>query len=481
MIKAHAIKNCLLLLLLLSSCIHDKLTDEPYRSPSFLTIEGSLPEKQSEETTWMPNSMLGVFLLNQQQGIVNNYENKRYLTADGSGNFIPANKYNDAVAWPNELATAHLQAYSPYQSELKEGAYRINLSEQEVQENIKLLYADTLMEKPANQQAKLHFQCQLTKVIFHIEADETLGELVELSTSISNMCTTADFLLNDASITHEANPANINCKTQLKGRQATSEAIVLPTEAASRKFILKYKSRIGTRIYEVDASKENFEKGKKHSYQVKLTKDEESITISSNIDDWKPGSSEDIIIPPNGGGETEPDVEYVEKECFAESFGKPADTENPTDEALSTYAGFDMKSPVSYTEQGPGLLLKTIYSRFPDNHYFLTIDAHKGNAEQNKTCTISGIESKGYKEMMLSFDFAAGNAEMTFNDVKIVCNGVEVPLPAQGVKNRDRFETVSISIPDETNQIDFVVKEATKSYMRIDNIIIKGKVAKEKF
>lgn len=186
-----------------------------------------------------------------------------------------------------------------------------------------------------------------------------------------------------------------------------------------------------------------------------------------------------LLLCGNTAAATEPTAsskkQEVEETFFEETFGR-LDYSKAASVNLKNYSGYDMKSPVTYTYTGKRkqIEMKFQEERFPENFYYLTFSPHNGEASANKSLRIAGIESSQHKDLLLRFDFAAGSKEMTIDQLTLLCNGVEVPLPTQTVKNRDRFEPVAVPIPNGTTEIELLVNQATVSYLRIDNIAISG-------
>ncbi|NDV82125.1 fimbrillin family protein [Bacteroides sp. 51] len=467
------------LMAMFAACDSDDDKSDPDLQPDYLTFEGTIIGKEQgegESPLWPVNNIIGLYATNaDEKAILSDYQNLRYITEKGDGKFAPGNKYTDVIYYPEDIHNVQFISYSPYRTEMTSGVYKVDLTQQSNQHNLDLMYAESTQTKPADNLIKLDFGHELSKVVFNIKAGKGLSALTNLKVTVTNLKAKADYRLLDRSFKEEETVTDIVMKTTAVDGGAISEGIILPTEAAERKFVFRVVIGNDTKTFEINASEEVFPRGKKQTFDITLERNEVILDAKSTIEDWGLGSSETIIIDPTkptgeGGGE----IEYVTKEFFAETFGTGA-----ANIKLDEYTGFDMSSPVVYSNGVVRLDLQLQPDRFPDNGYFLTMLQHNGTPASEKTLIIDNIPSEGYQDMVLSYDYAAGNVDMKFGDLTLKCNGVEVALPDQKIKNRDRFEGVNVNIPQGTTKIEFVQDRATLSYLRLDNIKIKGKTAKE--
>jgi len=569
-----------------AACDSDDDKENPNLQPPYLTFEGTITgeaQVEGESPLWPVNNIIGLYVAAaDEKAVIEDYQNIRYISTKGDGKFTPGNKYTDVIYYPENNSSVQFISYSPYRAEMINGVYAIDLTQQSNQQALDLLYAESTQAKPADDVVKLDFDHELSKVVFNIKAGETLVGLNNLKVSISNLKAKADYRLLDRSFNEEEATTELTMKTTVVDRVAVSEGIILPTEAADRKFVFRFTIGTDTKTFEMDASAEIFPRAKKQTFDIILERNEVKMNASSTIEDWGLGSSEIIIIDPTqdpstgtkdnpftiakaqtrvgttekwvagyiigsadvsgalgtpvssniviaetaietdmsnciivnledspvqdpldltvtpgllgtqvliqgdlvqgatyGGAvvvskvtaqEGGAEVQYVTKEFFSETFGT-----GTANVKLDEYTGFDMQSPVAYSNGAVRLDLQIQLDRFPDNVYFLTLQAHNGTSANDKAFIIDNISSKGYHDMVLSYDFAAGNMDMMLSDITLKCNGVEVTLPDQKIKNRDRFEGVTVNIPYGTTKIEFIQDKATLSYMRLDNIKIKGK------
>ena len=136
----------------------------------------------------------------------------------------------------------------------------------------------------------------MSKVIFNITADDQISTLTGLTVSITNLKTSADFDLGYKTLTDKGNAATIAMKTTVTGTTAFAEGIILPTTAASRKFVFVLSINGESVTFEWDASTQVFAQGKKNTYNLTLTSQGVKVNAASSIDNWGEGDTEDDII-----------------------------------------------------------------------------------------------------------------------------------------------------------------------------------------
>ncbi len=156
------------------------------------------------------------------------------------------------------------------------------------------------------------------------------------------------------------------------------------------------------------------------------------------------------------------------QEFFNESFGKFNENDRKFAK-VNKHKVYDMQAPVAYSSEGNKLSLERV-PRFPENDFFIMF----AKDASDQSLLISNINSDGYKNLELTFDFAVGDVTMLLNQLTLKCNGEVVELEAIKAKNRDRFESVSVVIPNGTNTIEFVIEGSASTYFRLDNVRIVG-------
>lgn len=294
---------------LIFSCSDE--SENMYKETNLVTFKSTITNQTTQNktraagTAWNPDDAIGIFMKTGTglTSIVGDADNKKYQTT-GDGNFTAATS-NDAVYFPNGVSVDFI-AYYPYTNPLNNYIYKVNIADQSSQEDIDLLYSDNATGKTGADDVTLNFKHMLSKVVFNITASDPVTSLAELKVEISNLKTAADYNLSDKSLVEEGSASTVELKTTVNGLNAVSEAIILPTTAAARKFIFTLKIGDETKSFEWDASSQNFAQGKKNTYPVQLSEiDGVTLNPDTEIEDWGEGSSEGITIdltPSTGDG-----------------------------------------------------------------------------------------------------------------------------------------------------------------------------------
>ena len=299
-----------------TSCIDDK--EYVYEGDGIRfnsTIAGeSLATTRAANAAWEVGDAIGVFMKTGDglTNIVDNAANQEHTTATVSGEqFVPADPKKNAIFFPSKGAVDFI-AYYPYVKDLAENTYKVDVTKQASQEKIDLLYSNDATGKSSGDKVTLGFKHELTKVVFTLTAANVSIDLKDVVVSIDNMPLKGDFDLGKGILTASNEMGSITMKSSLDATnkyRAIAEAIVIPTAKASRKVSFTFKRGGVTETDTWDASNEPFDKGKKNTYNVQVGGDKGvMVSPGSTIEDWGPGSSEDIIIDLDGGGEN-PDPE----------------------------------------------------------------------------------------------------------------------------------------------------------------------------
>ncbi|NDV79067.1 fimbrillin family protein [Dysgonomonas sp. 511] len=278
----------------LSSCSDEKNYEDKFSAITFNSTITDASKTKAANAQWGSNDAIGVFMKRNAglSTIVDGAANKRYITS-GDGNFSAASS-SDEIYFP-KAGLVDFIAYYPYTSSLSGTVYDVDVSDQSSQEAIDLLYSDNATGKQNKDAITLNFSHQLSKVIFNITTDDQISTLDGLTVSITNLKTGADFDLADKSLTDKGSAATITMKTTVTGTTALAEGIILPTTAASRKFVFVLSINNEPVTFDWDASTQVFVQGKKNTYNLTLTSQGVKVNTASSIDNWGDGTTEDDI------------------------------------------------------------------------------------------------------------------------------------------------------------------------------------------
>lgn len=228
---------------------------------------------------WDKNDAIGVYMVNaENNSIVDNVSNYRYVTGEGNGSFSPDGENNTAY-FPENGDAVDVVAYYP-QGEVVDNKLSLDLAKQDVQPHIDLMSAKAVGASKSNPTINLEFKHRLTKLFFEIEGDVNTDGI---SATISNQYTDIryDIINNELSIADGDTKKEIVMKywNQDEGKNRFVEAIVLPNDennsAVERKLTFKLKEKEFNGAIGIDTK---FEAGKKYIYKVKFDQ-----TSSGNI------------------------------------------------------------------------------------------------------------------------------------------------------------------------------------------------------
>lgn len=259
---------------------------------------------------WDEGDAIGIYALKGgttlPNGVFDEKSNIKYVTEAGDGHFKPA---STEIMLPS-TGTYDFVAYYPYQSDMTNNIYQIDISNQAKQGDIDLLYSDNAKghtyDKP---NAKLDFNHMLSMITLNITAEDDVTSLENATVEIRNTSTMGTFNLSskEISITKDSKATitpNINCTKE----KATVSAILLPGQEFSEATVV---ITIAGKDLEWTPQEKVLESGKNYMYNIKITTQGTLDAGSAIIKDWDNIEIEediDFIVKPgdennNGGGD----------------------------------------------------------------------------------------------------------------------------------------------------------------------------------
>ncbi|GHU64136.1 hypothetical protein FACS1894123_08330 [Bacteroidia bacterium] len=274
----------------MTSCSND---DEAVNNSDRVEVKfstGNIANVQTRafDQTW-ENDSIGIYMVKETPGtlaaenILENAANIRYNSAAGGAGAVAFNAHSTTIYYPVS-GNVKFIAYYPYRASLTDYKLPINLSNQSNQSAIDLLYAPagTAYSK-TSPNAALPFEHKLVKLVFNISNGAGVtSPLTNLTVAIGNQQTTGELnLVNGEVIPSAAGTTAINALVSNGG--ATAEAIVLggfPNDKFT--FI-----NAAGETFEAAVPDATFERGKKYTYTVTLTK--ATAVITGSIAAWNTG------------------------------------------------------------------------------------------------------------------------------------------------------------------------------------------------
>ncbi|SHE77868.1 fimbrillin family protein [Dysgonomonas macrotermitis] len=231
-------------------------------------------QTRAYNSLWENEDKIGVFMKTSgiqlsDQSIVNGYSNIIYTTT-GNGTFTAKNEEQN-IHFPENNSAVDFIAYYPYQNNINNYIYKVDIIDQSIPQHIDLLYSNNItnasLSNPSN---SLQFSHQLSKISFNISASEDVSSLNGIRVSASGLKTLADFSLIDGTLTADENSTgNIDFKTSVNSNSASAEAILIPDGGGSGRIVTFYLPDVGSFKWEIPSGT-RLEKGKKYTYNITL-------------------------------------------------------------------------------------------------------------------------------------------------------------------------------------------------------------------
>lgn len=296
---------------LFNSCEQENdITTTETPKDGIATFHATISKTRTTGNNWDKEDSIGIYALTGGDsipgGIFDEKANIKYETKDGSGFFTAV---DTDIMLPSG-GTYDFVAYYPYQSDMTNNIYQIDISNQANQGDIDLLYSDNAKghtyDKP---NAKLDFNHMLSMITLNITAEDDVTSLENATVKIINTSTMGTFNLSskEISITKDSIATitpNINCTKE----KATASAILLPGQQFKETTVV---ITVAGKDLEWTPQEKVLLSGKNYLYNIKVTTQGTLETEAAKIIDWDNETVEediDFILKPgddnsnNGGG-----------------------------------------------------------------------------------------------------------------------------------------------------------------------------------
>ncbi len=385
------------------------------------------------DAKWEANDAIGIFMTNAGTSLATVVQlpatNKQYITVAGDGKFVPANEENKIV-FPEADQKVDFVAYYPHTAGLESGnLYNINVSKQDPQNAIDLLYSDNLKSVSAStpkEQILFNFRHILSKLVFNVSMES--GSIISgMSAKLKGFEPKAKFNLSNATLTNEEGVADF--AAVVKG--STVEAIVVPnkTPIGTVEFFIGDKTYIWTPKQDLTS----LESGKKYSFDIKLTQGGEAVTLNpgGTISDWEVVDGGEYNLTPEGEA-GEPTI-TVEGET-ALSFSAQGETKKLS---IKTDGKFDVKKS--------------------DNTSWITVTPMNGEGSQELNVTVSANETSQQRSASLTISTVATKSSTSKSVVITITQQGKGGSDPQQPEQVERFfsEGFTKLTKDSPQQINF--------------------------
>lgn len=307
-------------LLSFSSCVHDHLVESEVKKEVKISASIMGSSGSSQVTTrvvgqdWDDGDAIGLFMKTATSTLTQPSlaENVKFVNT-GTSKF--SCNLNDKIYYPFNEAMVDFISYYPYNKNLNNLIYEVDVSNQENLESIDLLYSDNVKDaKSTNDSIGLSFEYQLPKLSFEIVANNSGKDLANLTAKITNLNTKATFSLADGVMSKSFEPKEVSLNVSESGFLA--EAVVLPQDNLTEtELILTIDTTTYTYPIKNSLNTTSFDKATSYDFSITLNAGQGPMitgvtaTIKKRI-----SKKEDIIItedsanPSGSDGSVEDDV-----------------------------------------------------------------------------------------------------------------------------------------------------------------------------
>ena len=256
--------------------------------------------------SWDENDEVGIFMTTAEE----EYSNYKYL-AKTDGSLVADGQ---VLKYPASGESSFI-AYYPYTTSLSGKIYAVNVSDQSDPKKIDLLYSNNATGIQPNDQVVLRFQHKLSQIVLNIQKEGDL-DINGMAIKVSGMNTTANFDLNDGTLTATDSKADFNMNVQTEGNTGTAEAIVIPAAdltGATLTFTLADGKNFAWTVDSPEAD-ESFKAGTKYIYTATIsnTNGQPAVEMGkATIEDWTEQAGGNINVDMGDGEDPQPGEEFV--------------------------------------------------------------------------------------------------------------------------------------------------------------------------
>jgi hypothetical protein len=289
------IKYILFLIILLHSCdgkpIDWNLLGEQ------LEITASIHNNEVDITEWNNNDSLGLFLFapdTKSNNSILSY-NINYNNENNASNIFHPSSELQAIYPQNNNLPVNLIGYYPYNKDLKDTQYQINISEITKIASRPFLYSDNCKNISLNKpHVSMVFEHQLSKLFIEIK-NNTSNDINDINISISNLPKRATFDLQTGVFSDYYDIGDITLKNNNSNN--TAETLLLPFEIPHDSYIKLNINNVAH--YRLKTSEilntSKLIKAKKYKVILKLSNDIDP-ELTSEIIDWESIYFDDLDI-----------------------------------------------------------------------------------------------------------------------------------------------------------------------------------------
>lgn len=249
-------------------------------------------------TTWHSGDQIGIFAIKTEEdlkdeSLYNNYSNLKFInqTAGEVARFIAAEK---DILYPTTGQKIDFIAYYPYRTDITEYTFPIDLTQQEPQTNIDVMYATATGHSYDNPNVELKFSRILSQLQIILSSEEGL-ELQESAVTFENVNISGIVNLVDGSVTSDTTQKTVTPIIVFNSEEnrLIASAILLPGQELSD---INIKVELATgESYNWTPNQYKLTAQTSRIYILNLTKEDvELVDSGSTIEDWHYDSDETV-------------------------------------------------------------------------------------------------------------------------------------------------------------------------------------------
>ena len=378
------------------------------------TIDNTSKESVSTRAagiTWHKNDYIGIFAVEAQQDlsdetIYNGYSNLKYVT-QAAGEVAKLKAVEDEILFPRTDQIFDFIAYYPYSDLVNDFTLPIDISQQDPQSDIDILYATAKDHDAENPNVEFKFKHILSQLQLELTSEEEIN-LQDVVITIKNASTNAHMNLSNGVVAVDSNKETITpiINYDAANNKLLAKAILLPGQELES--IIVQIQLLNDESYIWSPASYTLEPNVARVYKLNIAyNDIELIDDGSTIEDWEYSIDDAVhIIKP-----------------VTEDY--PDDPANPDD-------------PLKGTVSNPYTVSEAIINQLEDaawvEGYIIGFAVKEGTTSR---VLVKDLEALGVQENIVLADTIFESDVNSMIPVKLTTTGDENLIPYQSLNLKD--------------------------------------------
>ena len=289
----------------LTSCESEEVSSRPVENNKAATFTSTISNPLKElshtraaGTTWHAGDQIGIYAIESLQelnneSIYNNYSNLKYIN-QSAGEVANFKAVEDEILFPHTDQKIDFIAYYPYTTDITNFTFPVDVSVQEPQSSIDIMYATAKEHSSENPNVELKFSHMLSQLQLKLTSNEEVS-LQDALVTIKNAHTNAIFNIADGTITTDTIIKTVTPIIVFNSEinELTAKAILLPGQDLSN-INIEVQLNNGY-IYNWTPTQYTLTPQTTRVYKFNITKEDvELIHSGSTINDWELDTDETV-------------------------------------------------------------------------------------------------------------------------------------------------------------------------------------------